>query len=706
MEIDFSGEWSILGPGEAADETEGADGPAAFAARELASVLERMTGRSPALGSLAESARILVLDAGKGERGRMPGGRRRSPRFSWRASSDRVELYGEDGSALLQAVYDFLRALGARWPAPGGEGESLPHGERFELELAARSSENRALPATLILGHAVFLQGWRERFLWAARSGYSSIFIHTSPESHAMGAIPGNLYEAESGEMGAEARRLGLGLELGGHWLSSFLPRGLFKLEPALFREKDGRRLIDHNFCVSSERALELVSEAFASWAASHPEVSAFHAWPDDLPGGGHCSCPLCASLSPSAQSLKVALALASSLERCRPDAALSLLAYHDTEDIASALAAAEGRRLPPNLELLWAPRRRCWGHGLGEGGCALNAASLAAFRRSARAWREAGGGRVAVFEYWEDAVLFKGAVPPLVSAMRGDIEAYRGSEPSESADALGILCTGGRLPLAPRPNLALLPRLASAPPELLALPGFAEAQLSDWARSAYGEASGSMLEYWRELEAAWAMDLELEEGETELRAPEEATRYAIDPPADWGDPWAAGLERLSVKRERCEALFEHLRGAERSLAEAGRSAPSGGAEAVKGEAAEYAISGAVLELNCARLAVYHELAGGDPRAAADIANLALSASGAVRKALRSLADSRARREIGLLVTVFYDLRLKALRRANARSGIRRLLELWLTSARLAWTARRVAGAYSGRGIAPAARRR
>jgi len=374
-------------------------------------------------------------------------------------------------------------------------------------------------------------------------------------------------------------------------------------------------------------------------------------------------------------------------LERVRPDAALSFLAYHDTEDIAAALG--DGASLPANLELLWAPRFRSWGRSIGDPESALNAASLATFAKNASAWRRAGGGRVAVFEYYEDAVLFKTAVPPLTSVMEDDLAAYRVA----GAQAVGILCTGGRLPLASRPNIALFPRLAAG--------NESDALLSDWSIATYGTAGKAMQSYWRELEAAWTIDLDLEEGDSAIHMPSSAASFASDPPADWGDPWKASLERLAAKRGRCEALFEHLRAAEAILASA-----SSDDSAARREASEYAISDAILELDCARLAVYHELAGGDARAAADIANLALSAAGAARKAYARLPDARERREMGLVIGVCYELKLRGVRRANARSGLRRLLDLWFTTARFGLSAMALRGAYAPKNrLAPVPRR-
>jgi hypothetical protein len=655
MELDFSKEWRIIGAATIGRE----EGPSAAASAELASVLGRMGCRPPASGGEDATERIIVLNAGLGGKG--------ARLFSWRASADRVEIYGGNEAALLRGVYDFLGALGARWPAPGARGERLPAGPVLSLEIQSRSSSDAALPATLALGHGAFLERYEDYLLWAARVGYSSVLIRVTRDALALEGAPESLYESLRDDIARLARRLGLSLELG----LSLQPR--LSLEPRLA-------------IGASSRA----PAAFAEYALAHPEITVFHAWPESPWTGEDRACPHHAEPQPDskpAASIDLAIDLAAALERVRPDAALSLLASEEDEELPNAALGA--RPLPRNLELLWAPRRRSWGHPLGDSGSSVNATSIALFRRTAEAWRSAGGGRVVALERYEDAFLFKGAAPPLSVAIEGDLAAYRGSGIDDGADAIGILCGGGRLPVGPRPNAALLPILAAWPSRK------AEAALDEWARAAYGEASVPMLDYWRELEAAWAVDLDLNEGEAEVHAPESLSP-AASPPADWGDPWKAGAGRLAEKRARCEELFDHLRRAESSLAEGRAAADVGKAtgDSVLDEADEYAISGSILELNCARLSAYHELAEGDARAAADIANLALSAEAAVRKAFARLPDPRARREMRLTIDLFYDQRLREMRRANARSALRRLLDLWHTKARIASEIRITSCAY------------
>jgi hypothetical protein len=712
MELDATRPWRIVTrgnrgteAGEAYPDPAATDTPLDFAAAELAAVLGRITG-SPFLRSRGfERDHLILLDLGEGKAGSAAG-------FTWRASHEWVEIYGDDPRGLLRAVYDFLSALGAAWIAPGEGGERLPKG-RLDLRRAAGTSAGRLCGSTLILGHGSYLERYEDYLPWAARNGYSSVFFHTSNDALTIGSAPAALYESLRTGIAPMALRMGLEIELGGHLLTSFLPRSFFKTEPELFRMKEGRRLADRNLCASNPRALDLAASGFLRFAEAHPEVEVFHAWPDDLPGGGWCSCPACSSeggtRTPGAQSLRVAMRLAaalaeadSALGRKKPRR-LSFLAYHDTED---SLTDGPGLgSIAANLELLWAPRRRCWAHGYGDASCAVNAGSIGGFRRSARAWKAAGGGRVTVFEYWEDALLFKAALPALAATLEGDVEAYAGAGKAleERADALGVLCTGGRVPLAPRPNLWLLPRLA------LGAGSEAGAVFAEWVEAAYGGAAAPMRLYWAALEAAWKIDLEIEPGDTGLSDFHEVAKMVDEPIIDWGDPWSASLARLTRRRDRCEELFDRLREAEKSLAAATELATAatelataGVAEpwaaAVHLEAKEYLISGSLLELDCARLAVYQEYASGDTRAAADVALLAGSTLSALYRTLGGLPDRRSRADLKLLLFVYYGLRLRAVRRAASRNPLGRALDRAACFVELVVRALPVLNAWAPRG--------
>lgn len=661
-----------------------AEGPAEFAAAELAAGLALLgLAVSPGTGDEAEGHGVIILDCGTAP-SRGPGRRRG---FAWRASPGRVEINGDSAAGLLAGVYDFLGSAGLRRPSPASRPthgaqaaleapQSSPvrrpsNGSSDGIRLAEVRGADRGVGpgAVLILGHGSYLEAAPDYMLWAARNGYSGVFFHTTGEALAFGAAPILLYESMRPGLSTLARRLGLEIEEGGHGLSALLPRGLFRKEPALFRMKDGVRKPDSNFCPSSPRTIELVKEAFREKVRSRPEVDVFHVWPDDLPGGGWCGCPACANMSPAAQSLAATLALAGVLAEERPGARLSFLAYHDTEELAAAL---QGKVLPPNLELLWAPRKRSWAKGYGDPECGLNAASATRFETAKEAFEAAGGGATTVFEYWEDAILFKDAVPPLSRVMGEDLSFYR-----DRASRVGILLTGDRLPLAARPNVWLFPRILST--RTGAAP---EALMEEWCEAAYGPAAPAMERYWKALESAWGLDLDLEPGDTELFIPSPLTRAAVEPPADWGDPWKASLERLAKKRGDCESLFAFLREAETALDEA-RALAQGGHEdddgdatvdnwfsAIEAEAREYAISEGILELDCARLSAYHEAAAGQDRAAADIALIARAVLAGVKKAQKAVPDPRARLNGDFILSLHYDLRLAwIMRKARRQPG-------------------------------------
>src|SRR4029453_4533927 len=110
------------------------------------------------------------------------------------------------------------------------------------------------------------------------------------------------------------------------------------------------------------------------------------------------CACAGCARLTPSDQAVRVCNAAAEG-----GGGRIFHLAYHDTLD-------------PPRSErphpLVWAefaPRERCYAHALDER-CATNARYLRALEEHL-AWFD---GRVDVFEYYGDAILFGGCAVPL----------------------------------------------------------------------------------------------------------------------------------------------------------------------------------------------------------------------------------------------------------------------------------------------------
>jgi hypothetical protein len=416
MLLDFTMPWTIV-LRSADRQTHNA---VTYATDELAAIIERMTGFAPRVSDSLPETRFFVLDAGSSPRS--PGGRGRGSRFSWRAAEDRVELWGEDGPALLRSVYDFFRWIGARWVAPGPEGERLILGQILELSFPYGASAENPAAAVLALGHDVYLEQWREELLWAARNGYASIIVRLTRDPLALEAARYDHYLSIKDELAAFAERLGLDIELAGD-----LP--------------------------------------WESLAENHPEARVFHFWPEELPGGGWRSSGPRPPLPPLSERIAASRRLAELLARIRPEARASVFISPEDELPGDGIGAVHASRIT-DLELLWAPRARSWGRALGDAESRINSGVLESFAAAAAYWKKEGGGRITVVERWEDGLLFGGALPPLSAVLSADIDAYRAS----GAEAVGVLRAGCRRPESPRPNAYIVPILAAYPTSTEAL--------------------------------------------------------------------------------------------------------------------------------------------------------------------------------------------------------------------------------------------
>jgi hypothetical protein len=395
-----------------------------LAAAEVERVLRRIGGRKPGAGP------TIALSHGDGD----------GEAFSWRATAAGVELRGEGPRGLLYAGYDLLESIGCRWAWPGGGGELLPSGTRFELP-DAPVQRSPALPGRcLIVGHRAFLTDVEEWIVWAARNRLNTLFVHTSTRRQPTGAAPEALWRNRRDRAARLARERGMTLEHGGHLLPELLPAEVL-----------GRLPVE----LAAERrdlAFAELRRVVQEHASDHPEADVFHLWGADVAPGatrvgrdGH---------SPSEQTLLVANAAAAALEEVRP-AQLAFLAYHDTE------AVPERVRPRRNVCLLWAPRPRCYAHPIDHGSCPVNVPHYRdTFSAQVEHFREAGAAPARVFEYYLDAILFSGGVPVLGRVMKEDLAYYRDA----GAHTVQALMTGHGPWREPHPNPWLFARLAWDP--------------------------------------------------------------------------------------------------------------------------------------------------------------------------------------------------------------------------------------------------
>ncbi len=149
------------------------------------------------------------------------------------------------------------------------------------------------------------------------------------------------------------ARSLGLEIEYEMHAASFLVPREMFSSHPEYFREANGVRTNDYNFCVSSDEMLRTVANRAAELVSKLDYSSHdYYLWQDDV-DGGECGCEKCRTLSASDQSLIVANAIADELRRFDSSARVCYLAYLGT------LTPPKSVKPAPGVFLEYAPMKR-----------------------------------------------------------------------------------------------------------------------------------------------------------------------------------------------------------------------------------------------------------------------------------------------------------------------------------------------------------
>jgi hypothetical protein len=209
-----------------------------------------------------------------------------------------------------------------------------------------------------------------------------------------------------------------------------------------------GQRVPDWNLNPFSQPALDYVSSGLADYFAPAPEVTMFHAWPDDIEGHGWSNDPAHKDYNPSDQALLVANAVVTALRRKLPDAQFPFLGYHDTVEPARNVKPA------PGILYFWAPRERCYAHGLADARCGLNAVYRKELENALPVFAPA---NTEIFEYYVDHVLFENmANPPLGDVIAADTRYYAGL----GVPRAGSLAVNTAEWVTPPVNLFLFPQV------------------------------------------------------------------------------------------------------------------------------------------------------------------------------------------------------------------------------------------------------
>jgi Domain of unknown function (DUF4838)/Glycosyl hydrolase family 67 N-terminus len=419
---------------------------ATFAARELQRYLEEMTGGSVTIGNDSASHRLYVggippnvsADAALEARNNLEG--LREDGFIIRSIGRDIVLMGKGNRGDLYACYAFLERLGVRWFFPGKQYECVPH-VTINWGVSYNISESPAIRKRILFywpNNYSPLEDWIDfaakarlnriafHYTWPARDWWINLQAHLLP-----------LLE-----------KRGLELEIGGHFLSSFLPRDLIKTHPEWFRmDKKGDRINDYNFNPFSADALSYLNSSAGNYLLKMPDARLFHVWADDIEGGGWSLEPGKEQYTASDQALLVYNDLIGRVRQKLPHAKLSFLAYHDTVFPPHVVKPT------PGIVFFYAPRERCYAHALDDPACSLNQKYAQALEK---ALPEFNSTDAEVFEYYTDQILFENLInPPLPDIISKDAEYYQ----RLGLSGVGSLMTNTSNFATPMVNMFLYPQ-------------------------------------------------------------------------------------------------------------------------------------------------------------------------------------------------------------------------------------------------------
>ena len=223
----------------------------------------------------------------------------------------------------------------------------------------------------------------------------------------------------------ADCKQYGIQVEYQTHAMNWLLPRKLFEQDPSMFRmNKEGERVNDHNLCVHSEKALDLIAKNARSFAEStQPDNHRYYFWLDD--GAPVCECPDCSKYSESEQALIVENRMIQELRKFDPQAQLAHLAYHTTTSAPRKVKPEEG------IFLEFAPFHRVWDKPLADETAESYISHKDYMRHLKDNLEVFPAETTVVLEYWLDVSLFSSWKYPAVklpwnkAVCESDLETY-----------------------------------------------------------------------------------------------------------------------------------------------------------------------------------------------------------------------------------------------------------------------------------------
>jgi hypothetical protein len=439
-----------------------------FAAAELSRYIEKITGERAAGGEGASRYRIRIGSSCRGEACLAP-----DDGFTIQRDGAETVIRGNNSRGVLYGAYAFLERLGVRWFGPGSDREYVPR-RAIDWNAPLKVSETPAISERILVYYPYHYDQVESWIDFAGKARLNRICFH-------YGWPTLDWFTALRGRLMPGLKKRGITIEVGGHLLSLFLPRTLFKSKPDWFRMNEkGQRVPDWNFNPFHAEAVDHVASGVARYFAQMPEATMFHAWADDIDGGGWSHEPGKEQYTPADQSLIVSNAIVNALRQRKPNAEFPYLAYHDT------LQAPRKVKPVPGIVYFCGLRERCYAHALDDPDCGLNRKYREAFESGLPVF---GGGKTEVIEYYTDQVLFQSMVnPPIPGVIGGDARYYA----KLGVARVGSLMVNTAEWVTPPVNLFLYPKALWNPS------GHLTKSIEEYASTYFGDAK--LAEYFREL--------------------------------------------------------------------------------------------------------------------------------------------------------------------------------------------------------------
>lgn len=373
-----------------------ASAPEAFAATELATYLQRISGADFPVVHGDEPEHAVVLETRTSEGVHHLAG----DAYAITVRGSRIYLTGGTPRAVLYAAYDLLGRLGCRWLAPDldfydGSSEFIPQTPELVYEAEGDVIEHPVFAIRKLDtggGRSHTVETLRAQLDWMAKLRFNTLMV-----SLTSGFGGETTWDDWRDAIMPELEKRGMLLQVGGHGYQHFLNAdleggALFDLHPDWFgRDKTctPRREAAYVFNTGNEEAVRFLIDRVVDYVKARPEIDIFGFWPPDM--AHWADCPADAALgTPQDRQARLVARLHEALAREAPGVRLEMIAYEH------ALVPPEVP-IPPDVLVDFCPLAQQFDAPIYDPSSSYNRTYVEALA----AWREAFSGTIGLYSYY-----------------------------------------------------------------------------------------------------------------------------------------------------------------------------------------------------------------------------------------------------------------------------------------------------------------